>query len=76
MTAIVPEKGKNFKSTFLYKDAFKANYILNSPTSVSPSSTGTNTIKLFVAAKEVEEARSRKPWGQGQTLWVGLGHLW
>ena len=54
MTAIVPEKGKNFKSTFLYKDAFKANYILNSPTSVLPSSTGSNTIKLFVAAKEVE----------------------
>ena len=25
MTALVPEQGKNFKSTFLYKNAFKAN---------------------------------------------------
>ncbi len=54
MTAIVPEKGKNFKSTFLYKKTFKANYILNTPTAVEPSSDGSNTINLFVAAKEVE----------------------
>ena len=31
VTAIVPPKDTNFKSTFLYKDTFKANYILNSP---------------------------------------------
>ena len=54
MTALVPEKGKNFKSTFLYNDAFKANYILNSPTTINPSSKNSNRIKLFVAAKEVE----------------------
>jgi len=54
MTALVPEKGKNFKTTFLYNDAFKANYILNSPTTINPSSKNSNQIKLFVAAKEVE----------------------
>ena len=54
MTALVPEKGKNFKSTFLYKNAYKANYILNNPTTIAPSSNGTHEIKLFVAAKEVE----------------------
>jgi YidC/Oxa1 family membrane protein insertase len=54
MTAIVPKKGENFKSTFLYKDAFKANYILNNPTTVNPSSSGSNEVRLFVAAKEVE----------------------
>jgi len=54
MTAVVPKKGANFKSTFLYKDAFKANYILNDPTKISPSSSNENEVKLFVAAKEVE----------------------
>ena len=54
MTAIVPEKGENFKSTFLYKNAFKANYILNNPKTIAPSSSQSNSIKVFVAAKEVE----------------------
>tara|TARA_B100000963_G_C22625847_1_gene672299 strand:- start:1361 stop:3043 length:1683 start_codon:yes stop_codon:yes gene_type:complete len=54
MTAVVPESGKNFKSTFLYRDAYKANYILNSPTIVNPSTTNSNEVKLFVAAKEVD----------------------
>ena len=54
MTALVPKNGENFKSTFLYKNAFKANYILNNPTIINPSSKGSNDVKLFVAAKEVE----------------------
>ena len=54
MTALVPKKGENFKSTFLYKDGFKANYILNNPTVIGPSSNNSNDVKLFVAAKEVE----------------------
>ena len=54
MTVFVPNQGKNFKSTFLYKDAYKANYILNKPTSISPSSSNSNNVRLFVAAKEVE----------------------
>ena len=54
LTAIVPEKGENFKSTFLYKNSFKANYILNNPKTIAPSSSQTNSIKVFVAAKEVE----------------------
>ena len=54
MTALVPKNGENFKSTFLYQDAFKANYILNKPTLISPSASNTNEVRLFVAAKEVE----------------------
>ena len=54
MTALVPKNGENFKSTFLYQDAFKANYILNKPTLIRPSSSNTNEVRLFVAAKEVE----------------------
>jgi len=54
MTAIVPPKDENFKSTFVYKNAFKANYILNKPVNIAPSSKKENQIRLFVAAKEVE----------------------
>ena len=54
MTALVPKKGENFKSTFLYKNGFKANYILNNPTTIKPSSSNKNEVGLFVAAKEVE----------------------
>ncbi len=54
MTAIVPPKDENFKSTFLYKNAFKANYILNNPVNIGPSSKKENQIRLFVSAKEVE----------------------
>ena len=39
MTAFVPEAGKNFKSTFLYDEGFKANYIINKPTVINQSST-------------------------------------
>ena len=52
--ALVPAKGENFKATFLYNNSFKANYILNNPTTVNPSSSSSNDVKLFVAAKEVE----------------------
>ena len=54
VTAVVPPKDQNFKSTFLYKDNFRANYILNSPVNISPKSTSSNEVRLFVAAKEVE----------------------
>ncbi len=54
MTALVPEQGKNFKSTFLYKNAFKANYILNDPITIQPSSKNSSNLRVFVAAKEVE----------------------
>ena len=54
MTALVPKSGENFKSTFLYQDAFKANYILNKSTTIGPSSSNANEVRLFVAAKEVE----------------------
>ncbi len=54
MTAFVPESGKNFKSTFLYENGFKANYIINEAVKIDKSSTGTNKLRLFIAAKEVE----------------------
>jgi YidC/Oxa1 family membrane protein insertase len=50
---LVPEKEKNFKSTFQYNDTFKANFIINDPVKINASSNGSNNFRLFVAAKEV-----------------------
>ena len=54
MTALIPEAGEKFKSTFLYQDAYKANFLLNNPKVISPSAKANNEIKIFVAAKEVQ----------------------
>ena len=54
MTALVPESGENFKSTFLYQDAYKANFLFNKPKIIEPSSKINTQIKVFVAAKEVQ----------------------
>ena len=53
VTAIVPPKNENFKSTFLFKNNYKANYILNNPINLAPSTKKNNQVRLFVAAKEV-----------------------
>ena len=53
MTALVPETGEKFKSTFLYQDAYKANFLLNNPKIIEPFSKINNEIKIFIAAKEV-----------------------
>ena len=53
VTAIVPPKNENFKSTFLFKNTYKANYILNDPINLAPSTKKNNQVRLFVAAKEV-----------------------
>ena len=53
MTALVPEYSENFKTTFLYQDAYKANFLLNKPKIIEPSSKTSTEIKIFVAAKEV-----------------------
>jgi YidC/Oxa1 family membrane protein insertase len=54
MTALIPEEGEKFKSTFLYQDAYKANFLLNNPKVIAPSTKVNNEIKIFVAAKEVQ----------------------
>jgi len=54
LTAIVPEKGKKFKSEFLFSGGkYKANFIIKEPTVLKPNNTITNEINAFVAAKEV-----------------------
>ena len=54
LTAIIPEKGKKFKSEFLSKDGkYKANFIIAEPTVLDSNTTKTSEIKAFTAAKEV-----------------------
>ena len=54
MAVLVPETGKNFKSTFKYNEGFKANYIINDPVKIDSKSNASSNFRLFVAAKEVE----------------------
>ena len=55
ITALVPEKDQSFRGEFVYKsESFKANYILNKPVVVQPSSSKTSGTKIFIAAKEVK----------------------
>ena len=54
LTAIVPEKGKNFKSEFLSKNGkYRANFIIKESNILNPNSNITSEINAFVAAKEV-----------------------
>ena len=54
LTAIVPEKGKEFKAEFVAKNQkYKANYIIKDVYILNPNSTISNEIITFVAAKEV-----------------------
>tara|TARA_Y100000590_G_scaffold325879_1_gene369770 strand:- start:1314 stop:2996 length:1683 start_codon:yes stop_codon:yes gene_type:complete len=54
IAAIIPEKGKRFKSEFLSKDGkYKANFIISEPTIINPNSSEESEIKAIAAAKEV-----------------------
>jgi YidC/Oxa1 family membrane protein insertase len=54
LTAIVPEKEKEFKAEFTSKNKkYRANYIIKDVNILNPGSSVTNTVKTFVAAKEV-----------------------
>jgi YidC/Oxa1 family membrane protein insertase len=54
LTAIVPEKGKEFKAEFVAKkEKYRANYIIKEAEILNPGGSITNEINAFVAAKEV-----------------------
>jgi len=54
LTAIVPEKGKKFRSKFLSEnEKYRANYIIIEPTILNPNGSITNKVNAFAAAKEV-----------------------
>ncbi len=54
LTAIVPEKGKEFKAEFVAKNQkYRANYIIKEAKILNPGNSISNSINTFVAAKEV-----------------------
>ena len=54
ITSIVPPRNKQFKTTFDYKDKFRANYISSSGIEAGPNETVEEEIQIIVAAKRVE----------------------
>ena len=53
ITSVIPQKGKEFKTTFDYKNKFRANYISTQGTEVGPNSSIEEKIQIIAAAKRV-----------------------
>jgi YidC/Oxa1 family membrane protein insertase len=53
ITSVIPQKGKEFKTTFDYKNKFRANYISTQGTEVGPNSSIEEKIQIITAAKKV-----------------------
>jgi len=53
VTSVIPPKGKEFKTTFDYKNKFRANYISTQGIEVNANSSIEEEIKIIVAAKRV-----------------------
>ena len=53
VTSIIPPKGREFKTTFDYKDKFRANYISTKGIEVNANTSIEEKIQIIVAAKRV-----------------------
>ena len=53
ITSVIPQKGKEFKTTFDYKNKFRANYISTQGTEVGANSSIEEKIQIIAAAKRV-----------------------
>ena len=53
MSAIIPENGKSFKGEYSFANSYKANFIISEPTIANPQKSASNTLKIFIGAKEV-----------------------
>ncbi len=53
LTSLIPEKDKSFRSDFDYKNKFRANFIETNATEVRANETKSNSIRVIIAAKEV-----------------------
>ena len=54
ITSVIPPRNKNFKTTFDYKNKFRANYISSEGIEAGPNETIEEEIQIIVAAKRVE----------------------
>ncbi len=53
ITSLIPEKNKEFRTDFDYKNKFRANFIETEATEVGANETRSNKIRIIIAAKEV-----------------------
>jgi len=53
ITSVIPPKGREFKTTFDYKNKFRANYISTQGIEVDPNNSIEEEIKIIAAAKRV-----------------------
>ncbi|MBD1157757.1 membrane protein insertase YidC [Pelagibacterales bacterium SAG-MED17] len=53
IASLIPEKDKSFRSDFDYKNKFRANFIETNATEVGANETKSNSIRVIIAAKEV-----------------------
>ena len=54
ITTLIPEKNKEFRVDFDFKNKFKANFIETKALEVNKNSSNSNQIKIIIAAKEVD----------------------
>ncbi len=54
ITSLIPPKDKEFKTTFDYKNKFRANFIATEPLALSENSFVEEELKVIVAAKRVD----------------------
>ncbi len=54
ITSLIPPSGKEFKTTFDYRNKFRANFVLTEPLELKKNSSIEDQIQVIVAAKRVE----------------------
>ncbi len=54
ITSLIPPKNKEFKTTFDYKDKFRANFIATEPLVLGPNNSIEENLQIIVAAKRVD----------------------
>ena len=54
ITSLIPPKNKEFKTTFDYKDKFRANFIATDPLELKANSSIEEKLQIIVAAKRVD----------------------
>ena len=54
ITSLIPPSGKEFKTTFDYKDKFRANFVATEPLDLNGNSSIEDKMQIIVAAKRVD----------------------
>ncbi len=54
ITSLIPPSGKEFKTTFDYKNKFRANFVATEPLELNSNSSVEDTMQIIVAAKRVD----------------------